>query len=87
MQVSPLATLLVRAILSVIFIAGYGVVLWAVLQPGAEFTQTATTLLNFLLGALTTSIVGIVGFWFNRTSHGDEEKINLYKTKSGIKPT
>ena len=70
---STITTLFVRALLSVIFLSGYGIVLWIVLQPGAEFSETATTILNFLLGALTTSIVGIVNYWFSNTQ-GSVEK-------------
>lgn len=66
-ETRALSTLIVRAILSVVALAGYGFVLWIVLQPGAEFSSTATTILNFLLGALTTSIVGIMQFWFGST--------------------
>lgn len=73
-------TLIVRAILSVLFIGGYGVVLWSVLQPGVEFSTTATTILNFLLGALTTSIVGIMGFWFS-SSQGSVDKTNAFFSK------
>jgi len=59
-----LYTLIVRAMLSLAFLGGYGGVLWIVLQPGADFTPAAEKLATFILGALTTAIVSIVGFWF-----------------------
>jgi uncharacterized membrane protein len=59
-----LYTLIVRAMLSLAFLGGYGGVLWIVLQPGADFSPSAEKLATFILGALTTAIVSIVGFWF-----------------------
>jgi hypothetical protein len=69
-------TLLVRALLSVLFLAGYGVVLVAVLRTGAEFSPSAEKLATFVLGALTTSIVSIVAYWFGSTQ-GSADKTTL----------
>lgn len=60
----PLYTLIIQAIISVLFIAGYGLVLYIVLQPGAEFSPSAEKLATFVLGALTTAVVSISAYWF-----------------------
>jgi len=60
----PLYTLIIQAIISVLFITGYGLVLYIVLQPGAEFSPSAEKLATFVLGALTTAVVSISAYWF-----------------------
>lgn len=60
----PTYTLIIQAVISVLFIAGYGGVLWVVLQPGAEFSPSAEKLATFVLGALTTALVSISDYWF-----------------------
>jgi len=60
----PTYTLIIQAVISILFIAGYGGVLWVVLQPGAEFSQSAEKLATFVLGALTTALVSISAYWF-----------------------
>jgi hypothetical protein len=62
---NPLYTMFVRAILSVIFTSFYGVIVMHVLQQDVDFQPGVKDVLMFLLGALTTSLVGIIGFWFN----------------------
>jgi hypothetical protein len=59
-------TLIARALLSVLFIGGYGWIVVAVLQAGS-FSADVKEVLIFLFGALTTSVVTIVGFWFGST--------------------
>lgn len=60
----PKYTLIIQAVISILFIAGYGGVLWVVLQPGAEFSPSAEKLATFVLGALTTALVSISDYWF-----------------------
>lgn len=66
----PLYTLIIQAIISILFIAGYGMVLWVVLQPGATFSASAEKLATFVLGALTTALVSISAYWFRDDSDG-----------------
>lgn len=66
-------TLAVRAVLSALFVTGYGLAVWLVLQPGAEFSASAEKLATFVLGALTTCVVGVFNYWFS-SSQGSSEK-------------
>jgi len=58
--------LIARALLSVLFIAGYGWIVIVALQAG-DFSPAVKEVLIFLFGALTTSVVTIVNFWFSST--------------------
>lgn len=80
---NPLHTLVVRAVISVVLIAGYGVVLWLVLQPGADFTPSAEKLATFVLGALTTALVSIVGFWFGSTQGSADKTVAITRQGGG----
>ena len=66
----PLYTLVIQAIISILFICGYGMVLYVVLQPGAEFSPSAEKLATFVLGALTTALVSISAYWFRDDTDG-----------------
>lgn len=73
---NPLYTLIVRAALSVGFVIGYSLIVVTVLKPGVEFSPSAEKVLIFLLGALTTSVVAIVQFWFGSTqSSADKDRL------------
>ena len=72
---NPVYTLIARALLSVLFIGGYGWIVVAVLQAGS-FSADVKEVLIFLFGALTTSVVTIVGFWFGSTQ-GSSDKSAL----------
>lgn len=63
---NPSHTLIARAALSVLFIAGYGFIVVAALQAG-DFSASVKEVLIFLFGALTTSVVTIVNYWFSST--------------------
>lgn len=67
------ATLIVRAILSLAFIVGYGFAVVAFLQADAQISEAQERILVFLFGALTTSVVTIVNFWFS-SSQGSADK-------------
>jgi RNase P/RNase MRP subunit POP5 len=69
---NPLYTLIARAMLSVLFIAGYGWIVVAALQAG-DFSPAVKEVLIFLFGALTTSVVTVVNYWFS-TSQGSADK-------------
>lgn len=67
------ATLIVRAILSLAFIVGYGFAVSGFLQADAQISEAQERILVFLFGALTTSVVTIVNFWFS-SSQGSADK-------------
>lgn len=75
-----LYTLIARALLSVIFIAGYGYIVVMTLTVG-DFSASVKEVLIFLFGALTTSVVTVVNFWFS-TSQGSADKTQAL-TKDG----
>lgn len=70
---NALYTLLVRAVLSVIFVSFYGFIVLKVLAMDKAFVDGVKEVLLFLLGALTTSVVAIIGYWFN-SSQGSADK-------------
>lgn len=72
-EVNPLYTLVVRALLSVVFVSFYGWIVLRVLSMDREFMDGVKEVLLFLLGALTTSVVTIMGYWFT-SSQGSAEK-------------
>jgi hypothetical protein len=63
---NPAHALIARSILSVMFVGGYGWIVVSVLQAGV-LSPDVKEVLIFLFGALTTSVVTIVGFWFGST--------------------
>lgn len=67
------ATLIVRAILSLTFIVGYGFAVAAFLGSDREVGEAQERILVFLFGALTTSVVTVVNFWF-ASSQGSADK-------------
>lgn len=73
---NPLYTLIVRAILSVIFVAFYGWITITVLNREEMFADGVQEVVLFLLGALTTSVVRVISFWFD-SSQGSVEKSNV----------
>jgi hypothetical protein len=77
---NPLHTLVARAILSVIFIAGYGFIVVSALQAG-DFSPSVKEVLIFLFGALTTSVVTIVNYWFSSTQ-GSSDKTAVMADRS-----
>lgn len=70
---NPVYTLVVRAILSVIFVGFYGFIVLKVLAMEKEFMEGVKEVLLFLLGSLTTAVVAIIGYWFN-SSQGSADK-------------
>lgn len=67
------ATLGVRALLSLAFIVGYGFIVLEFLSRDADVSEPVERILIFLFGALTTSVVTIVNFWFS-SSQGSADK-------------
>lgn len=67
------ATLIVRALLSVAFIVGYGIIVLHFIGTAVEVSQEVKEILIFLFGALTTGVVTILNFWFS-SSQGSADK-------------
>lgn len=66
-------TLIARSTLSLAFIAGYGLIVMEFLRSEREVSEPVERILIFLFGALTTSVVTIVNFWFS-SSQGSADK-------------
>lgn len=66
-------TIAIRAALSLAFICGYGFIVLAFLQREVDVSEPVERILIFLFGALTTSVVTIVNFWFS-SSQGSADK-------------
>lgn len=69
----PAWTLAARVVLSVAFIAGYGWIVVEFLRSERDVSEPVERILIFLFGALTTSVVTIVNFWFS-SSQGSADK-------------
>lgn len=67
------STTIIRAVLSLAFICGYGLIVMAFLDRDSDVTEPVERILIFLFGALTTSVVTIVNFWFS-SSQGSADK-------------
>lgn len=72
-------TLIARAVLSLVFIAGYGWIVVVALKAG-DFSPAVKEVLIFLFGALTTSVVTIVNYWFS-SSQGSSDKSALLASR------
>lgn len=70
---NPTYTLAARTVLAVMFVGFYGFIVLQVLGRDTEFLPGVKDVAMFLLGALTTSVVTVVGFFFN-SSQGSAEK-------------
>ena len=79
---NPLYTLVARAMLSVVAITGYGFIVATVITSNLNITPELERLLIFLLGALTTSVVTIVNFWFSSTQGSADKSVTLARGKS-----
>ena len=70
---AQLYTLAARTMLAVLFVAFYGIVTMRVLERVTDFPDGVKEVAMFLLGALTTSVVTIIAFFFN-SSQGSADK-------------
>jgi hypothetical protein len=77
-----LYTLIARTILAILFVFFYGFVVLRVLGMEHDFQAGVKDVAMFLLGALTTSVVTVVGFFFN-SSQGSAEKTEILRSQSG----
>ena len=74
---NPAYTLIARGILSVVAISGYGMIVGQVIASNLNITPELERLLIFLLGALTTSVVTIVNFWFSSTQGSADKSVTI----------
>lgn len=79
---NPMHTLIARAALSLLFVAGYGYIVVATLTAG-DFSPAVKEVLIFLFGALTTSVVTIIQWWFGSAQGSAEKNVILSKTMRG----
>ena len=76
---NPTHTLIARALLSMVAIAGYGFIVAKVISSELTITPELERLLIFLLGALTTSVVTIVNYWFSSTQGSADKTVALVR--------
>lgn len=74
---NPVYTLIVRAVLSVIFVVFYGWIVLNILGRDHEFMDGVKEVLLFLLGALTTAVVRVISFWFDSSQGSVEKSVTL----------
>lgn len=79
---NPNFTLIARTLLAVMFVGFYGFIVLQVLGREQEFLPGVKDVAMFLLGALTTSVVTVVGFFFN-SSQGSAEKTQAILNAKG----
>jgi hypothetical protein len=81
---NPIYTLIARTILATLFVGFYGYIVLIVIGRTVEFLPGVKDVAMFLLGALTTSVVTVVGFFFT-SSQGSAEKSAVI-ARMGDKP-
>ena len=74
---NPTFTLIARTLLAVMFVGFYGFIVLQVLGREIEFLPGVKDVAMFLLGALTTSVVTVVGFFFNSSQGSAEKTVEL----------
>lgn len=74
---NPMYTLVARTLLAVMFVGFYGFIVLQVLGRDQEFLPGVKDVAMFLLGALTTSVVTVVGFFFNSSQGSAEKSVTL----------
>jgi len=76
---NPTYTLIARTALAVLFVGFYGFIVLKVIGREAEFLPGVKDVAMFLLGALTTSVVTVVGFFFNSSQGSAEKTVTITK--------
>ena len=74
---NPTYTLIARTALAVMFVGFYGFIVLQVIDRQVEFLPGVKDVAMFLLGALTTSVVTVVGFFFNSSQGSAEKQVTL----------
>lgn len=81
---NPLYTLAARITVSLLVIFIFGAVIFALFLRVEPISAELKEVLLFLLGALTTSFVGVVGYWLG-TTQGSAEKTQLLARAAPLK--
>ena len=74
---NPTYTLIARTALAVMFVGFYGFIVLQVIDRQVEFLPGVKDVAMVLLGALTTSVVTVVGFFFNSSQGSAEKSVEL----------
>ncbi len=83
---NPNFTLIARTLLAVMFVGFYGFIVLQVLGREHEFLPGVKDVAMFLLGALTTSVVTVVGFFFNSSQGSSEKSTALVRAVENQQP-
>jgi hypothetical protein len=73
------ATLVVRGIVALVFLGGFGWVLYEFMHRDTELPKSVETALNVLLGAFTGSVTTIVAFYFGSSQSSADKTTELVK--------
>lgn len=80
---NPTFTLVARTLLATMFVCFYGFIVLQVLGREHEFLPGVKDVAMFLLGALTTSVVTVVGFFFNSSQGSAEKQQEILRRQEG----
>ena len=83
---NPIYTLVARTMLATMFVGFYGFIVLQVLGREHEFLPGVKDVAMFLLGALTTSVVTVVGFFFNSSQGSSEKSAALVRAVENQQP-
>lgn len=73
------ATMVVRGIVALVFLGGFGWVLYEFMHRDTELPKSVETALNVLLGAFTGSVTTIVAFYFGSSQSSADKTQELTK--------
>lgn len=86
---NPLHTLIARVLVAVLFTAFYGFITLKVLNRVEDMPDGVKDVAMVLIGALTTSVVTIIAFFFNSSQSSAEKTVALARAagdKQGTPP-
>lgn len=72
-----------RIILAVFFVCFYGFIVLKVIDRAVAWPDGVKDVVMFLLGALTTSVITVVGFFFNSSQSSAVKDIALIGKQNG----
>jgi len=67
-----------RLILAIFFVCFYGFIVLKVIDRAVAWPDGVKDVVMFLLGALTTSVITVVGFFFNSSQSSAEKNEMLF---------
>lgn len=80
--------LLGRLVLAIFFVCFYGFIVLKVIDRAVAWPDGVKDVVMFLLGALTTSVITVVGFFFNSSqSSAVKDSVLLNSTSSSTNQT